>query len=329
MDKGHVYVCCSLDVEEEGLFRGSYPIVRPSVTNLSCLCRMQPLMNMGLHATLFCAYPVLADDQAWSHVEALADRGNVEVGLHLHHWNTPPLEDPSREVAQAVPSIRVDKSLLSAKLDTLVSLGRKRLGKAPVSFRMGRWDLHACHWELLARAGIRADASVRPLHEGNAANLGPDHFLAPHTPYLVETGAGTIFELPLTVTHLAPWITAAVGRMPKPVRASLQKWGALALLPVYHPLWAMKAVTELALARGSNVLSLTWHSSELMAGGNPRLSTDNDVRQLVRKVGKYVEWLCQRYETEFVTLSELDARLRAHVPVVEATSGDWSTRGKT
>ena len=328
MDNRHVYVCCSLDVEEEGLFRGNYSIVQPSVTNLSCLCRMQPLMDLGLHATLFCAYPVLADDTAWAHVEALASRSNVEVGLHLHHWNTPPLETPCRAATNAVPSIRVDNDLLAAKLDTLVSQGRRRLGAAPTSFRMGRWDLHSCHWELLARAGICADASVRPLHEGNAKNLGPDHFLAPHTPYLVKTCAGTIFELPLTVTPLASWITATVSRLSKPARASLQKWGVLALLPVYHPLWAMKAVTELSYARGNNVISLTWHSSELMAGGNPRLPKDSDIQALVHKIGKYVVWLRNRFEVEFVTLSELDTRLRAHVPVATCASGDWSYRGK-
>lgn len=324
MEKRHVYVCCSLDVEEEGLFRGSYRVTSPPVCNLAFLHRMQPLLDMGLHATLFCAHSVLAEPAAWSHVETLAAKGGVEVGLHLHHWNTPPLADPSLTQVRAVPSALVDPNLMAAKLDCLMELGKKRLGRAPTSFRMGRWDLHACHWEMLARAGITADASVRPLHEGSAASLGPDHFSAPHSPYLVQTAAGSIFELPLTVTHLSPWITAAVRRMPQAVRASLQKWGALALLPVYHPLWAMQAITALAIARGTTAISLTWHSSELMAGANPVLPKDKDIKALLKKVRNYLAWLQQRYTLTFVTLGELEQALRTTVPQAVATRGDWS-----
>ncbi len=324
MEQRHIFLCCSLDVEEEGLFRGSYRVASPPVSNLSCLCRMQPLFDMGLHATLFCAHAVLADAVAWSHVQALAHRNSgVEVGLHLHHWNTPPLADPSLTAVSQVPAITMDRELFAAKLGTLMQLGTQRLGRAPTSFRMGRWDLHACHWKLLAEAGITADASVRPLHEGAAATLGPDHFSAPHTPYLVNTAKGSIFELPLTVTHLSPLVTAAVRRMPKTVRASLQKWGALALLPVYHPLWAMKAITALSIARGNNVLSLTWHSSELMAGANPALPEDKDINALLNKVQAYLAWLQQRYTIDFVTLGELEHRLRDTVPAAGTAQGDW------
>lgn len=140
---------------------------------------------------------------------------------------------------------------------------------------MGRWDLHRQHWPLLAAAGILCDASVRPLHCASSPLQRADHFDAPADPYWVAAGSSKIFEVPLTVTPLMPHLPALLRTLPDPtgkkMRAGLKKWGALALLPVYHPLWAMCAVTKLFAARGGQVLSLTWHSSEMMPGGTPHL----------------------------------------------------------
>jgi hypothetical protein len=71
----------------------------------------------------------------------------------------------------------------------------------------------------------------------------------------------------------------------------VQHWGALALLPVYHPLWAMKAVTKRHLARGGRVLSLTWHSSEMMPGATPHMPDTSAVERFLGKIRNYLYWL--------------------------------------
>ncbi len=326
MSKRHVYLCLSLDVEEEGLFRGSYGITSTPTTNLAHLHRLRPLCNMGARPTLFCAWPVLADDTAWGHVASLAEAHPVEIGAHLHHWNTPPLYGGTRGAVHSVPSAALPDSVFAAKLESVLEEGRRRTGSRPVSFRMGRWDLHARHWPILAAAGIRSDASVRPLHRGTAANLAPDHFLAPRSgPYLVATPSGSVFEAPLTVTPLLPPLAGmlrSLGR--QDLEASLQHWGALALLPVYHPLWAMKAVTALSTSRGNDLIMLTWHSSEMMPGGNPRMPDVPSIDRFMYKCTAWLAWLLDNFSVTFVTLDEL-RRLREHdCRVLSARDCDWT-----
>lgn len=327
MSKKHVYLCLSLDVEEEGLFRSSYAIAAAQADNLQYLSRLRPLCELGAQPTLFCAHAVLKNDAAWRHIEDFAEKQTLEIGAHLHHWNTPPIATaPETSFVTSVPSIRLSDSLFCGKLESVLSLCEQRSGKRPLSFRMGRWDLHARHWQLLAKAGLRTDASIRPLHKGNAQNLGPDHFTAPQTtPYVVATAEGSIFEVPLTVTSLAPFITAFVQKLGSDkIAASLQHWGALALLPVYHPLWVMKAVTSLALSRGADVLSLTWHSSEMMPGGNPRLPSAEAVDSFLAKCRAYLVWLMDAYDVTFTTMDGLRRIKEGSCPVLNAGGCDWT-----
>ncbi len=322
-------------MEEEGLFRGTYPASFPAASNTACLPRLVPLLELGLRPTLFCAHGVLASDGAWAPVENLAARWPLEIGAHLHHWNTPPLAGSPRAVHRRVPSQALSDELFAAKLETVLEGAARRAGKRPRSFRMGRWDLLSRHWPLLARAGILADASVRPLHAGEDG-AQPDHFAAPARPYRVRTEGREIFELPLTVTPLPLLPVQALAGPPKPpagrslseglrlrLRNSLRFWGALALLPVYHPLPAMKAVTRLFLARGGRVLSLTWHSSEFLPGANPALPGKAAVDALCARLRDWLVWLRGNFDVRCCTLDELRRLLGASAPLVPGGPGDW------
>jgi hypothetical protein len=217
---------------------------------------------------------------------------------------------------------------MAAKLERLMAAGRAFQGAPLTSFRMGRWDLHRAHWPLLARAGILADASVRPLHSARAPLLGPDHFAAPSHPYKVEADGKTIFELPLTVTPLLPALprlcSVAPGGAGRALRAGFRQWGALALLPVYHPLWAMRRIADLFVARGGRALSLTWHSSEMMPGGAPHVPDAAAVDRLLDKIAAWLRWLSGRYRVRHATLDELRRALGPAAPTPASAVGDWT-----
>lgn len=345
-------LAASLDVEEEGLFGGRYIRRRPSVTNTARLAQLEPLCAEGLRPTLFCAHSVLTDPASCATLARLRDRFGAEIGAHLHHWNTPPLtwENPARSDARAgaayavdappdpaenadaadkAPAAGVPLPLMAAKLARLFKAGRDFQSAPLTSFRMGRWDLHRAHWPLLAQAGVLCDASVRPLHCAARPMQGPDHFDAPFEPYWVPTGGKNIFEVPLTVTPLArplpPLLRAMPGKAGSAARAGLKTWGALALLPVYHPLWAMQAVTRLFVARGGRVLSLTWHSSEMMPGGAPHIPDEAAVTRLLTKIRAWMTWLRGRWPVRSLSMQELRLELGpgAACPQPEKTC-DWT-----
>jgi len=307
-------VAVSLDVEEEGLFRGRYACRDLPLANLSRLSRLDSFIARGVRPTLFCTHSVLTSGAGKEHLARLLP--NVEIGAHLHHWNTPPLTKEAKNTrflcaasAKAVPI-----ELMQAKLQSVLAAGREFRGQALTSFRMGRWDLHGHLLPVLAANGITVDASVRPLH--NLAPQGPDHFAAPADPYRIHTEHGDILEVPLTVTPLLK----ALARLPAPLKNGLRHWGALALLPVEHPLWLMRLTTRMHTRRGGRAISLTWHSSEMFPGGNPRLSSETAVSTFLAKISAYLDWLESAYNMEYVQMSQM-----LDVPTAALSGrGDWT-----
>lgn len=314
-------VAISLDVEEEGLFGRHYVMRNPPVTNIRHLTKLLPFLERGARPTLFCTYSVLADKKARKTLDELRSSWPMQLGTHLHFWNTPPLRDaaPGKPLAKHLPI-----TIFNDKMRELMAIATDYYGYAPTAFRMGRWDLHNGHWPILAANGIKEDASVRPFHCGADKKYGPDHFHAPVNPYKIQTSFGQIFEMPLTVTPVSPALARFLGsRSSRSLRDGFQKWGALTLLPVEHPLWLLKLTTLLHVKRGGSTISLTWHSSEMMPGGNPHLPNDKAVSYFLAKIGHYLDWLENRYDIRYVTLSDLSSSYPAKS--ISADFGDWQS----
>lgn len=292
-----VAVAVSLDVEEEGLFGGRYDCLRTPVLNLNHLHRLQPLLELGIRPTLFCAWPVF--NRGYDKISALA--GDLEIGAHLHWWNTPPLPANGPEFLHSVPARSMAPEQFAVKMENLLEAAASCTGRPVRSFRMGRWDLHKAMLPVLARLGIHCDASVRPLHWLMDNGNGPDHFGAPSDPYYVNTYEGRILEIPLTVIPLFRWLGAISPRL----LPRFTHWGAMALLAIYHPLWLLKLTTRLHIQRGGKVLSLTWHSSEMMPGGAPHMGTETAVKNFLHKMITYFRWLKANYDVEWVHMADL------------------------
>lgn len=321
-----IYVILSLDVEEEGLFTGSYARTVSGVRNVAWLKDLAPLLSRGVKPTLFCAHSVFRDKGAWPVLEDLRDRHGAEIGAHLHFWNTPPLPQ-GPDVLHAVPACAVDPALLAAKLETLFAAGRDFQGGHIRAFRMGRWDMHKRHWPLLLEAGVEVDSSVRPLFGAMTPRKGADHFSAPTQPYWVEHGGKRLLEVPLTVVPVSRLVANLHASLPgglgKRARFFMRYWNTLSLLPVYYPLWCLKMATRLCLG-GGNVLMMTWHSSEMMPGGAPHLPDARAIGGMLGKVAAWVDWLQTQGDVRFVTLSELAAVWKTdNIQPVPAGKGDW------
>ena len=311
-----IYLATSLDVEEEGLFTGSYAQRDVQVTNTQALLKLKPLLNLGLKPTLFCAYPVFKDLASCKILATLRDQHACEIGAHLHYWNTPPLIGD--HVLHKVPAVSLSQDIFAAKLETLLNSAKELQASPITSFRMGRWDIHAKHFDLLAHAGITCDASVRPLHTSATKEAGPNHFHAKASPYWIPTLHGKIFEVPLTVTPLFSYLPNILDNLERCLpnviaylKARMNYWGALALLPVYQPLAMLKLITWLYIKRGGRLLSLTWHSSEMQPGATPHLATPSLVAKFLERLQAYFTWLFKNYHVVSLPMGQLADHLGA------------------
>lgn len=332
MGRPLLWLAASLDVEEEGLFGGKYVCRAPSLRNTAFLSRLAPLLERGLRPTLFCTHCALTDAPTQAMLARLRDRHGAEIAAHLHFWNTPPLADDGPDVLSRVPAAALGQGAFRAKLRQLLAAGTAFQGEALRSFRMGRWDLHRHHWPVLAEQGITCDASIRPLHgpaaDAHGLRLRPDHFSAPRTPYLVRTACGDILEVPLSVTPLLKTLPALLDRLPaalrQPAVSSYFRWGALTLLPVEHPLRVMQYMTRRFVAAGGRILSLTWHSSEMMPGGAPHMPDEGHVTRFLEKIKKYIEWLPTIGDLRSVTMQEIRRELPTCPAPLPPATADWS-----
>ena len=315
----------SLDVEEEGLFSGEYRGAGAGVDNARFLPRLLPLCrDLGYPLTLFCSWAVFNDAEAMRHVLRLRDEGSVEIGAHLHHWSTPPLEVGRDERAEPQRTHLMPREALAAKLTTLFDAGREATGERIVSFRMGRWDLKSELFPLLMGHGVENDCSIVPLR---AFADGADHFLAPPEPYWVSFPDGKrLLEIP--VTQIPPF--AGMPRLWRKLcgndAGKLDKFhyfGALSCNPLWHSAPFMRLAARLLAARGGQVLSFFWHSSEMAPGGSPKIRSEADQEKLLKKIYDFCAWLKENFDVEGKEARGLrDSGL--NFPVHEAGGeGDW------
>jgi hypothetical protein len=333
MEKRTIRLCLTVDVEEEGLFGGSYAREQVSVKNVAALQGLQSLAQRHYPVTLFCDHAVFSDARACQFVEQARDHFNAEVGAHLHHWNTPPLV-PAPEGAvgeRAVLVKTMNRALIRNKLETLLQAAQRFQGEPVRSFRMGRWDMHSWMFRMLTELGIENDASVRPLHTGAEH---PDHFDAPSQPYRMLAGGKELFEVPLTIAPLwkglprhARLLDKAFAHYEGEFLHTVPLWGALGALPVYHCLPVMKLFALHTFFWSGDTLVLAWHSSEMAAGATPHMPTQQHVDRLMRRLHGFIDWLEQRYDVRPCTISQLHKECAAGSPLLQhnefGSCPDW------
>jgi len=219
----------------------------------------------------------------------MLDRDAGEVGLHLHAWNSPPLEPLTDDDAQRHPFLgEYPEPLLQAKLERLAGVLEDTFQRPLRSHRAGRWALDArtLHW--LRKHGFTADCSVCPgidwrSTKGNPdGNGGPDYRGAPHEPYFLDEqnlvrpasspGADALLEVPMTIRPPRwPWARSIFESYSK-----RHSW----LRPNGRNGAALRKSVSDAVAAGREHLLFMLHSSELMPGGSPTFPTEGSITRL-------------------------------------------------
>ncbi len=312
MSKRPLTVVVSLDVEEEGLFSGAYARDGAGLANIAELRRLEFLpRECGLPLTLLCDYPVLTHGPSRDIVAGLLARVGGELGAHLHPWNTPPF--PDMPWPEPVSTAVMPLETFRAKLHTLQEAVRAFAGRPATSFRMGRWNLFRRAMAELPGAGFAVDSSVAPLRHVPG---GPDHFLAPADPYWVRPSGADgprLLEAPTTQVPLLPGSPALVHALARRLPQRLgdaalgvfMKTLTLGVNPVWMPEATMRLAALAHAARGGRVLTLFWHSSELLPGASPHFPHRASVDAFLAKVRRFAGWLRRTFDVRGETLAGL------------------------
>jgi hypothetical protein len=307
-----VTLAISVDVEEDGLFSGTYRRDPPGVSNVAALDRLAFVSReFGVPLTLLATYPVLRDANCRDILSRWRDDFGAEVGAHLHPWCTPPYgPDP---LPEPVPARLIAPELLGQKVATLASAVAGFSGRAPRSFRMGRFDDAPGLSHVLASAGFAADSSVVPYSSRHGRG---EMFRAPRDPFVLvpaDANHPALVEVPVTMAAVSEVAAEACYRasaaLPHRLRwAWLDRFryvGAVGVHPAWFTLPAMVACARLHRRRGGRVLNLFLHSSELMPGATPMFRTEEAVGRVVGRLRVFLGWLAKRARVEGRTLSRI------------------------
>lgn len=317
MSKPRILFLLTLDTEEEWDWTGPFPASPFSTRNTSRIPKFQAFCHrLGIKPTYFVDYAVCQSEESVDHLRRALDVGECEIGAHLHPWCTPPVvEEVSSETSHIV---NLPLPLVRQKLQTLGRHIEKTLDIRPVSFRAGRWGMNGPLLRILAEEGYQVDSSVFPLY----SDIGFSYKAAPFAPYwpdysdgLVPGSQREILEIPVSsgFNHanfgLLESVHGALSSLPWRVfRGVGLLWhlGLLRKISVSPELCAardMKSCVTSYLKRAHPVVNMFLHSSSLLPGCTPYVSSEADVDRLYRSIEETFRFLDGRAEVLPCTVS--------------------------
>jgi hypothetical protein len=288
----------TVDTEEEWDWTTGWPTGNLSVTNVRQLPQFQDLCErFGVATTYFVNQAVLDDPTARQTMLALAGRERVEVGMHIHPWNTPPLVPNGPVRARETYLHNLPDDVILAKLHSVYDRF-VRLGWRPTSFRGGRYSSGRIVQQFLRDQGFRADASVVPYTTWREDGA-PDYRQRGLSPVRLPprfSGDASLWEVPLTLgfTHRPfPFWGRCCELVERTWLRKLRLIGLADRIGLLRKVWlnfeepmGRQMLPFLRMLRRMELpcICFTVHSSSLVAGSNPYARTPADVERIFARM---------------------------------------------
>ncbi len=306
----------TIDTEEEWDWSGPFPVRDLSVSNIHQLGRFQTLCDKyEIRPTYFCNHAVIANKSSSEILLKLGESENVEIGMHLHPWNTPPIQSETVGPGESYthnlpPDAQVQK--LQVTYDSLVTSGLR-----PKSFRGGRYSCGDVVKKFLVEHQFLVDSSVCPYTSW--PDIGaPDYREQGLKPTRLEFGTDQfLWEVPLTmVTTRRPydrWLKL-FNTLESPALSKLRMIGILNKLGIASRVWLnfeceepSRIVDFLNIAASSELghLTFTVHSSSLSPGPGPYCRNEKDCDRILEGIESVFQVLQKEPLFQPVTMSQL------------------------
>lgn len=265
---GERYFIVTIDVEGDNLWETKNTI---TTENGKYLERFQILCEK------YNFVPTYLTDYEMTKSDAFVELGRnglkkdcLEIGMHLHPWNTPPIIRNKDKVGEGKPYlIEYEREQMEDKIRYITRLLENTFGCDITSHRAGRWAFNETYATILWKKGYLADCSVTPRiswHKNKGqgrGSHGSDYRKFKNYPYemslesIDQEGISGLWEVPVTVGKRKNWL--------RPTKTNKDN--------------LLKLVDE-KNKECAKYLEFMIHSSELMPGGSPYFTTSEDVENL-------------------------------------------------
>lgn len=314
----------TVDTEEEWDWNAGWPTSHLQLSNIHRLPRFQAVCERyGVATTYFTDQAVLDDPAAADVMRDLARRDRVEMGMHIHPWNTPPIISNGPVTARQTFLHNLPDETIVAKLDSVYQTFAK-IGFRPTSFRGGRYSSGGRIHEFLRDHGFRADASVMPYgrwDDDGAPDYRHRDLLPVRLPPRFE-GDAPFWEIPLTLAFtrrpFAFWRKCYDWVRSSPLR-HLRLIGLAERLGLVRQVWlnfedgTMEGhlVPFLKQLRAWQLpcICFTVHSSSLVAGLGPYTRSQADEDRLFARLEQVFALLADWPDFQPATVTEVATHL--------------------
>jgi hypothetical protein len=244
--------------------------------------------------------------------DALA-RGQAEIGMHLHAWNTPPLDRLTDNDFRRQPYlIQYPEPVMRQKIRAITDQIEDAFHVKMLSHRAGRWAFNESYAKLLVEHGYQVDCSVTPhvcwQHEYRPLSCTVDYRGFPEDGYFADldnisqqSDHSLLLELPMTILDVErPWHLQLAANL-----ASLHTFGERVANRLAPTKWwlrpdslngeRMLATLDIALDQQRDYVEFMLHSSELMPGGSPRFGSERKIERLYEDLERLFEKASQKF----------------------------------
>lgn len=299
-----------VDTEEEFDWSQPFSATNRSIESILFQDAAQDLFErVKLKPTYVLDYPIVENEKSVNVIKGYFDRDACTIGSHLQPWVNPPYSEENSNFNSYPGNLSYASEY--QKLKELTEMVEKEFGHRPQIYKAGRYGFGASTAKILKSLGYTIDVSVVP-HTDFKNVEGPDFSPFRNEPVWLGDDLD-ILEIPLTRgfagtfsflgPRIFPMIDGSVGsRFHVPgLLARLGLLERITLTPEGISLEELIRLTRKMMASGRRIFCLTYHSSTLMPGGSPYVSTEAERKAFVECIEGYLEFFFEECEGEATT----------------------------
>ncbi|MFT7671369.1 MAG: hypothetical protein ACI8X5_004087 [Planctomycetota bacterium] len=288
-----------IDTEEEFDWRAPFDRKQTSVEAMRHIGRAQELFDeFGIRPTYVIDYPIASQETGRRLLQEYVAEGRAAVGAHLHPWVSPPF-DEEVNAYNSYPG-NLSEDLERSKLAFLTKTIEEHFGSRPTIYKAGRYGFGPNTGRVLENLGYQVDLS--PCAGFDLTwDGGPDWSEFPHNPYRFGE-SGQLVGFPTTGAYVG-WLSSLAPGLYRAAQKPPLRWGRapgilsrlgaldrLLLSPEGYTLEHMKRLTRALLARGPQVLTLSFHSPSVVPGHTSYVRSESELKEFMASCRQYFEF---------------------------------------
>lgn len=305
-----------IDTEEEFDWAAPFNPSSTSVANIGLQAFPQEIFDThAVVPTYVIDYPVATTPSSVAVLSKFAAEGRCEIGAHLHPWVNPPAEGPV-DARHSYPG-NLPAAIERRKLTALTEAITANFNIYPTVYKAGRYGFGAATPTILRELNYAVDVSTVP-YTDFSSDEGPDFTGICPTPFLILEN---LCELPLSVhftgrlAKLGPtifpvllWRPGRMLRLPG-LCSQLRLLERLRLSPEGHALKDLIRHTRSALAGGTRLFMLTYHSSSMLPGATAYVRDEGERTAFLASLDGYLRFFLGEIGGRVDTVTRVAAEL--------------------